>query len=229
MMSIYFAFHQFQLNLAVGKMYSHVFVHVSECVRACVRVCISFFPLLHTWLVRTPQTSDEAYRTVCTFFCSACECSCFFFFCSLLSSRTRSARKKGMCVYNIILHAGNITTGATYAPLLLIGFVFTYSAFCGNANGDVRCCRTHHNRHLALVKFASQHTHSHTHARIHAYADTQRHTCTTHSLYGYIYVCEAHAHNLHAIIMETKFDRFILLLKIHLPLKNARQQLCKTK
>lgn len=36
-----------------------------------------------------------------------------------------------------VLHAGNITTGATYTPLLLVGFVFTYSAYYGNANGDV--------------------------------------------------------------------------------------------
>lgn len=54
----------------------------------------------------------------------------FLFFCFLHWNEWEERKKS-------VLHAGNITTGATYTPLLLVGFVFTYSAYYGNANGDV--------------------------------------------------------------------------------------------
>lgn len=92
------------------------------------------------------------------------------------------------------MHAGNVTTGATYAPLLLIGFVFTYSAFCGNTNGDVRCCRTPQQTLGFGEIHIATHTHSLTLTHMHILKYKKKKSIY---IYTYLYMMDTgtHTHN----------------------------------
>lgn len=68
--------------------------------------------------------------------------------------KERTKKKMG-----IVLHAGNITTGATYTPLLLsMDFcIHLFGTYYGNANGDVWVVAQ---QTLSFMNFASQHNHN---------------------------------------------------------------------